>query len=103
MGEPPGVFALPRKDLLPAPAYSYYMKEQTNKQTHPKRGNWVPPTPNLGNLDLGVKFFPWVFFFFFFNFIYLFLAVRGLHCYMGFSLVFGEQGLLSSGGTRASH
>lgn len=73
MAEPPGAFALPRKDLLPAAVHSYYMKEQTNKQTLvPNRGNWVPPTPNLGNLDLGVKFFPWVFFFF--------LAMLGLHC-----------------------
>lgn len=27
----------------------------------PKGGNWVPPTPNQGNLDSGVKLSHWVF------------------------------------------
>lgn len=38
------------------------MNKQTNEQTlAPKRGSWVPPTPDLGNLDLGVKLVQWVF------------------------------------------
>ena len=98
MGEPPGAFALPRKDLLPAAVHSYYMKEQTNKQTLvPKMGNWVLPTPNLGNLDLGVKFFPWVFF------SLLIFGRAGSSLLHGLFSSFGEWGLLSSCGARASH
>ena len=36
-------------------------------------------------------------------FIYLFMAVLGLHCRMGFSLLVVSGGLLSSWGAQASH
>ena len=39
----------------------------------------------------------------FYNFIYLFLAVRGLPCFEGFSVVLASGGLLFSCGTWASH
>ena len=42
-------------------------------------------------------------FFFFFKYFYLFLAVVGLHCCVGFSVVVVSRGAYSSCGARASH
>ena len=52
--------------------------------------------PTYGNHKRVLYFYEFNFYFIIILFSYLFLAVLGQHCCTGFSLVCGEQGLLSS-------